>query len=125
LAWLELPQLILYITGLAGCSWLAWRLMTARFSAQAAPKVGRAMCVGAVVGGLAITVVVIPDWNPIAFLWLFTPYLSLAIWALYFSVLVSRGDSAWGAARRAVRWTIPSMLVLPVVILVLILVLAR
>jgi hypothetical protein len=123
-AWLQLPQLIVYLAGLLGCSVVAWRLMKGRFWADRAAQAGWAFCGAAFVGGLAITSFAIPDWNPIAFLWLFLPYGAFAVWALYFSLLVRRGRGVWSAGRQAWVWTFPSLLVVPLLVAVAVLLLA-
>lgn len=124
MAWLQLPQLIVYGVGVIGCSLLAWRLMTGRFSASRTRQVGWGLVSGALFGGLLITSVVIPDWNPIAFLWLFLPYYAFAAWALFFSLLLDRGRDPWSAGRRALVWTVPSLLLVPLVLALAILLLA-
>ena len=88
-------------------------------------RVGWALCPGALIGGLLITSVAIADWNPIAILWLFLPYYAFAAWALLLSLLVRRGRDPWTAGRRALVWTVPSLLlVLPFIIAALVLLLA-
>ena len=124
MAWLELPQLIVYVVGLLGCSMIAWRLMTGRFGADQTRRVGWVLCPGALLAGVLITSVAIPDWNPIAILWLFLPYYAFAAWALFFSLLVDRGREPWFAGRRALLWTIPSLLLVPFVVAAAILLLS-
>lgn len=116
MAWLDLPQLIVYLAGVLGCSMVAWRLMTGRFAASRTRQVGWALCPGALFGGVLITSATTPDWNPIAILWLFLPYFAFATWALYFSLLVRRGRDPWSAGRRALTWTFPSLLLVPLVV---------
>ncbi|MDR3686599.1 MAG: hypothetical protein P4L93_06565 [Coriobacteriia bacterium] len=123
MAWLPLPQLIVYVVGLLGCSMVAWRLMTGWFDADSTRQVGWALCPGALIGGLLITSLAIPDWNPIAILWLFLPYYAFAAWALFFSLLVRRGREPWIAGRRALVWTVPSLLLVPFVVAALVLLL--
>jgi len=123
-AWLELPQLIVYVVGLLACSMLAWRLMTGRFDTKRTRQVGWALCPGALFAGALITSVAIPDWNPIAILWLFLPYYAFSAWALYFSLLIGRGREPWTAGRRALLWTVPSLLLVPFVVAAAVLLLA-
>jgi hypothetical protein len=115
-AWLDLPQLIVYLAGLLGCSVLAWRLMTGCIAEDRVRQVGWALCPAAFFGGIVITAFTTPDWNPIAILWLFLPYFAFAVWALYFSLLLGRGRDTWSAGRRALAWTIPSLLLAPLLI---------
>jgi len=124
-AWLELPQLILYGSGVVSCSWLAWHLMTGRFDADRTRQIGWALCIGAVLGGALIVGVATPDSGPIAILWLYLPYVAFAVWALYFSLLLRRGRDPWSAGRRALRWTFPSLLLVPAFIAVVVLLLTR
>lgn len=124
MAWLDLPQLIAYTTGLLGCSMLAWYLMTGRFAGDRGRRIGWALCPGALVGGVIMASATTPDWNPIAILWLFLPYFAFAVWALYFSLLVRRGRDPWTAGRRALAWTYPSLLSAPLAVALGVLVLA-
>jgi hypothetical protein len=124
-AWLELPQLILYGFGVLGSSWLAWRLMTGRFAADRTRRIGWAFCLGALLGGGLVVAVTTPDSGPIAILWLYLPYFAFAIWALHFSIQLRRGCDPWTAGRRALRWTFPSLLVVPLAIAIVILLITR
>ena len=116
MVWLELPQVVVYVSGIVGCSWLAWRLMTGRVPARLLLALGRALSASALLGGAAITAFSIPDWNPIAVLWLFLPYVAFSLWAFYFSLLIARGYDPWPAGRRALAWTYPSLLVAPLLV---------
>jgi hypothetical protein len=116
LAWLEFPQLIAYFAGVLGCAILTRRLMMGRFSDEQTRQVGWAFCPGALFGGMALASLTTPDWNPIALLWLFLPFYAFSAWALFFSLLVRRGSAPWPAGRRALLWTVPSLLLAPLVI---------
>jgi hypothetical protein len=124
LVWLELPQLVVYLAGLLGCSVVAWRLMMGRFADDLGRRVAWALVPGASIGGLAMASLTTPDWNPIAILWLFLPYFAFAMWALYFSVFVRKGGGVWSAGRRALLWTVPSLLLAPLAIALVVLLVA-
>jgi hypothetical protein len=115
-AWLEFPQLILYNACLFGCIVVAWHLMKGRHGDHGTRRVAGTFCLSALFGGMLIAVVTTPDLNPIALLWLYLPYFAFAIWALYFSVFISRGRDSWTAGRRALAWTYPSLFSAPLIV---------
>ena len=64
------------------------------------------------------------DRNPVTMLVRFLPYFAVSAWSLYFAVLLRRGVERVAAARRALIFALPTLLLAPLVLWVAVVVFA-
>jgi hypothetical protein len=118
--WLGTVSIVGYAAAILGCLVVVFLLVTGRWEAGSAIPAGWALCPASLVGGLFLASAATPDWNPYTMFALFVPFFAISAWALYYSLYLKRGADRAKAGVRALFWAVPSLLLAPVVMLLLI-----
>ncbi len=122
--WLAVLAVIAYIVGIVGCAMAIRRLVTGRWSVAAAGQASWALCSAALFAGILLASVAGADRNPVTMLARFSPYFAVSAWSLYFAIFLRRGVERVAAARRALVFALPTMLLAPLVLWVAVIVFA-
>ena len=114
--WLQVVATFLYIAGLIGCGVLVWRLLDGGYPRPRAIQAGFALAPAALVVGMILAAQVAPGSDLWRLSAVYAPYFAVAVWALYFSLLLQRGGESRQVALRAALWTVPSLVLSPLAI---------
>jgi len=112
---LSVASVVAYAALLIGGIFVIYRLAAGGWNPATAVPAGWALCPGSLIGGMLVASAVTPDWNPFTMFALWVPFFAIGAWAFYYSLFTQRGLDQATASRRALLWSVPSLLLAPVV----------
>jgi hypothetical protein len=123
--WLSVVAWTGYAVGLGLSLWMVFAILSGRFEIGQVAQGGVTLAVACALVGFFLAYWATPDFNPFVMLGLYLPYFAVAAWSFHLSRLLAAGQEFDSSVRRALLLTIPSLLLAPLALGLLMFVLPR
>jgi hypothetical protein len=123
--WVSVLAWTAYVAGLGFSLWMVLAILSGRFEIGRVAQGGMTLAISCALVGFFLAYWATPDFNPFVMLGLYLPYFAVAAWSFHLSRLLAAGQEFASAARRALLLAIPSLLLAPLAMGLLVFVLPQ